>query len=199
MARNSLNLSEFALSNDQLTIVTFNYDRSLEYYIFNALQRTYPKTNPNEHRAQLNALNIFHVYGHLGNFETLDAENNIPYGFKADYRILKKRAENIKLISEDREAQNPDLNKIKIASENAKYIFFLGFSFDQENLEKMGFPITTKIMTKISGSTFGMKRAEISNAQELAYCNTPADPCRRFINFPDNTYDFFRSEVKKAF
>src|SRR5262249_21509255 len=55
--------SEF--SQNKLSIITFNYDRSLEYYLLTALRSSYNKTS-DECAQALEAIPIVHVYGQLG-------------------------------------------------------------------------------------------------------------------------------------
>ena len=55
---------EFA--NNKIAFVTFNYDRSLEHYLFESLKNSYGKTDE-EVTAVLKKIPIIHVHGQLGN------------------------------------------------------------------------------------------------------------------------------------
>ena len=51
--------------NNKLSIVTFNYDRSLEHYLLNSLMTLHGKTR-DECAQALKKIPIVHVYGQLG-------------------------------------------------------------------------------------------------------------------------------------
>ena len=73
-------LEELRLELSRHRVVTFNYDRSLEYYLENAIVRKYGCDTHTAHDI-FSALRIIHVYGSLGG---ADGMRSIPYG--APYR-----------------------------------------------------------------------------------------------------------------
>lgn len=56
---------DFPRTRDRLTIVTFNYDISLEYFLINCLINTYPGYLIEEYQEKFNKIKIIHVYGSL--------------------------------------------------------------------------------------------------------------------------------------
>lgn len=93
-------------SNQNISFVTFNYDRSLEYYLQKVLSRTFPKKEIHID----NYFDIIHVYGKLGNirkmrdgFELADNDpKSIEYGDWKNVKNFDKAIGNIKLIYETR-------------------------------------------------------------------------------------------------
>ena len=70
--------------NNKLIIVTFNYDRSLEQYLFRTILNTFGVTE-DEARILLNCIPIIHVYGDLGKLgERSTEKGSRPYHHPAD-------------------------------------------------------------------------------------------------------------------
>ena len=62
---NNLNTSFEEFGSNKLAIVTFNYDRVVEYFLFTSLKNTYGKSDE-ECRAALEKIPIIHLHGQLG-------------------------------------------------------------------------------------------------------------------------------------
>ena len=62
---NNLNTSFEDFGKNQLSIITFNYDRTVEHFIFTALKNTYNRTD-DEVRAVVEQIPIIHLHGRLG-------------------------------------------------------------------------------------------------------------------------------------
>jgi hypothetical protein len=67
-----------ALGRGLLTVVTFNYDLSLEAYMFETIKVRHELTDE-EARATVKALDVQHVYGHLGPLQSVHGAGR-PYG-----------------------------------------------------------------------------------------------------------------------
>lgn len=98
-------------------------------------------------------MEIYHVYGSLGQISNTE-NNNLTYGKDltiSDINIMKN---NIKIVEEINEINT----KIENSIENAEKIFFLGFSFDKINLDRVGFFNKVSFPTKIYATTLGLNR-----------------------------------------
>ena len=109
---------------NKINFITFNYDRSLEYFLYKSLIQTYGSIDFKKHRPlDLIPFKFIHVYGKIDNFPWED-----PPGFeyKAEYGVsdIIRVAGNLKLIHE---RDDVFLNEIKELIREAKNIFFLGF------------------------------------------------------------------------
>ena len=62
---NLLNASFEHFGNNKISIITFNYDRSLDHYLFTALHNSYGKTEE-ECVSVMENIPIIHVHGQLG-------------------------------------------------------------------------------------------------------------------------------------
>src|SRR5690606_35840225 len=84
-----------------LSIVTFNYDRSLEEYLLQSLMASYNKSRE-EACAKLLELDIVHVYGALGSAEPWSS-NYLEYGQGFELSRCLAAAASIQVIPEGRD------------------------------------------------------------------------------------------------
>jgi hypothetical protein len=124
---------------ESLKIVTFNYDRSLEYFLNEKIRAKYNMSVAEAAKA-VKKIEIHHVHGRLPHLPgEKDGENGIPYGFYGrpnDFNnaSLKSFASNLKTAFEARDATD---RYYKIVSESERVIF-LGFGFIKENMITLG-------------------------------------------------------------
>jgi hypothetical protein len=114
------------LIKDQLTVITFNYDTSLEIYL---------ESNFNKHSELFKGVDyrdyvkILHVYGEVKFRPIVRGENN----FRIFGRQVVESAESIRITHED----DHNLKEIQDALYKAKDIYSFGFSFDSLNCERI--------------------------------------------------------------
>ena len=189
---------DFPSSNDKLTVVTFNYDRSLEFYFLKAMQGMYRERSEGDCWEKLNLLNIKHVYGSVGDLPVANAEHGVEYGspFIEDYM---NRIKNLNLIPELRN-NNETISFIQGKLKEAQNIFFVGFSYDRMNLELLGFPFWTNQTNDVnfSGSVYGMEDGEIQKAQKITHISREHGTTK--LNPADaDAHNFFRKIITKIF
>jgi len=122
------------LSFKNLTVVTFNYDRSLEFFLLSAMRGAYGVTQA-EAEQKLQSLKIVHVYGDLGSVLSGDARY-IPYGDPVTSLSVRKAADFLKVIPEARDDGSTFQEARKVLI-NADAVCFLGFGFDKTNLRRL--------------------------------------------------------------
>ena len=121
-------------TDNKLTIVTFNYDRSLEQYLGHALAAANTK-NIGE---LLSSLGFIHVYGTIGGRPRIDVSFR-SYGDSEDPVEIREAAEGIRIINRN---DDPELLRqfelAKKALSNAERVVMLGFGYDATNVERLG-------------------------------------------------------------
>jgi hypothetical protein len=142
-----------AIASNNLTILTYNYDRSLEQYFRFALEHTFGcKENKIDHL--MTCLQIHHLHGVLGSLR------EIPYGAGTTYEALRLARNKIKLIFD---VPGYDLDRPLNPVRQAKRIIILGFGFHPTNLDLLSLKESTG---EIYASGFGLseeEQAAISN------------------------------------
>ena len=130
---------------NQLKVITFNYDRSFEQFLFLAVKSCNPDKNESEIASMVQTIPIIHLYGSLGRLPWQKEEvglssNVIPFGIGAESLtsdILIKSADSIKIMS-DSNGVTPAFERAKEILKNAERIYFLGFGFYKKNVERLG-------------------------------------------------------------
>jgi len=144
---------DFDASN--LRVITFNYDRSFEFYFWRAFRATF---NLNDAQADemLNRIEIVHVYGHCG--ELRSGVEVVPYGGNDGHADQAGRASNSINVVAPRTLP-PATERIREIIAESERLCFLGFGFWTENLDLLGLSKTSK---QIFASAFhldeGIKR-----------------------------------------
>jgi hypothetical protein len=131
---NRLNARFEDFDKNSISILTFNYERSLEYYLFTALKNAYGKTSE-ECASKMRSIPILHLYGKLGGLPGLE-EEGLSFGAAPNPDNLKKGAAGIQIIHEDL-SRNPVFQQAHELLQDAERICFLGFGYDFTNLERL--------------------------------------------------------------
>jgi len=145
------------LAKNQLSILTFNYDRSLEYYLFNAIRYTYGLTD-DKARQLAASLPIIHLHGQLGKLKELFGKGR---DFQPDRSIdaIKVAADGIIIIHEADDGHETFMRaREKLASSGI--ICFLGFGYHPTNLRRLGISKFQK--PTLIGTVSGMTQQEIN-------------------------------------
>jgi hypothetical protein len=156
-------LEEFR--RNQLTIVTYNYDRSLEYFLISALCARFQKS-PFECAAALDCIGPIHLHGQLGPLPELlpNAPGHVPYGCAGEgvtNANVQIAAQAIKIISEARPNDDGFL-RARDALASAKKAIFLGFGYSQTNVDRLSLSTCLDTSTPIYACTTGFTNAQVS-------------------------------------
>lgn len=125
-------LGKFETNN--LSIITFNYDRSLEHYLFTALTTRYRSS---ERAAEvMSKFSIVHVHGSLGGLLPLE-ETGRFYEPTLNPETIKLATEKIVIVGEASGETN-EFERARSFLQDAKRIVFLGFGYHPESIERLG-------------------------------------------------------------
>lgn len=131
-----LNTSFNNYGKNKISIITFNYDRSLEHYLFTVLKNFYGKTDL-EVLQTLSLIPIIHVHGQIG---YLPWQGGIPkrsYGDTINTNMIVECSKGIKIIHEPDLDKDPAFAQSYELLKNAEKIYFLGFGYHQENIDRL--------------------------------------------------------------
>jgi len=140
-----------------VTIVTFNYDRSLKQFLFQSLCNRHNKSCEVVARL-LRGLRIIHVYGSLG---PLDWEEPGGRKYFPDLQVddVRRAASGIKVIAEGRD-DSAEFEQAKTAIQQGSRVFFLGMAYHPDNMRRLGLPVERIAQRELSGSAFDLTGAE---------------------------------------
>ena len=128
---------------NKLSIITFNYDRSLEEYLFKTFKHTHTKKRREDCVEKLNQIRTLHVYGSLGrlDWQNDDPKNPVPqvdYGATLNRDTLLSAAISIKIIPTKDTKPSPEFLTAMKWIHNAQALYFLGFGYNATNMARLG-------------------------------------------------------------
>jgi hypothetical protein len=143
-----------------LSIITFNYDRSLEYYLFTAIKNRWQLKDEEITELLTKEVPIVHVYGQLGGLPELVGEGR-PYDPRVSVESVTKAAAEIHILHEAEE-NSPALRQARKLMLDAALVCFLGFGYHKINLERLQVKKLFGTQRTVIGSAFNLLTGEKS-------------------------------------
>ncbi|MEN6424514.1 MAG: hypothetical protein ABFE13_04070 [Phycisphaerales bacterium] len=153
--------------DNPISFVTFNYDRSLEYYLFNCLLHSFEGLDEEKAKLELDRVPVVHVYGKpaLPEFGEDGERQILPFGKDIGNKLsrfdLLSTTRSVHVVHEKRKSLQ--LEKAREEIRKADRIFFLGFGYADENLEVLGIPDGLRAEHDIYGTAMDWTPKEIDN------------------------------------
>jgi len=148
---------------NQLAIITFNYDRSLEEYLFHTLESNHQdETGGITVIDAIKSIPIIHVHGQIGELPWLSSQGlGRPYG---ENDLLRTAASGIKVI-DDVKIDNfaPAWKEI----EKSQRIIFLGFGYNETNIKHLMQNFHEQRGRLLRGTCFGMTGQEMDDVKGI--------------------------------
>jgi hypothetical protein len=153
-----------------IIFVTFNYERSFDFFFWQWLQAKY-KPDHTALDVYLRKPRILHVHGQLGflAFQEGNPDQKLDYGRRLTIDILRKAADGIRIPHDDELENSPGYKQAVDRIKEANTIVFLGFGFDEHNFQRLQVPFiddSDKLM--IYGTTYGISRTERERVLAIA-------------------------------
>ena len=131
---NKLDLTSDSYPNNELTLISFNYDRSFEHYLWRRINAVF--NEPEKIKSAWNQRpEIIHVHGVLGSYDPLNGHDR-PYTPDSTVESLEIAANSIRIIPEVND-KDEVFDAAEEALRHAKRIYFLGFGFDERNIDRL--------------------------------------------------------------
>lgn len=124
----------------QTLFINFNYDRSFVYNILKKAKNYCEHHGISDYKIDEH-FHIYHPYGSLGGL------SSVPFGDTNVLHLnnLPNLIDNIRVINEGERDQDSGLVKYHSSIKKAKRIVFLGFHFDRQNMQRLGFPLPSPL------------------------------------------------------
>jgi SIR2-like domain len=117
---------------ENVTIISFNYDRCIKHFLQNAL-KTYYRLDDEYATDLLKTLRIYHPYGSTGELPW-EEQNGVRFGSDQLHGRLLQIAYKIKTFTEQIEDETL-VAQMRSSTQTAGHIIFLGFGFHRQNIE----------------------------------------------------------------
>lgn len=180
---NKLNTDKNNYARNNLSIITFNYDRSLDICLFNAIKQTYNLDDSDTYRIYV-SIPIIHVHGKLGPLP-FEPGGGREYGPVNNPRQIAKSSESIKIVHESFD-QKIEFAKARKCIHHAEKIVFLGFGYHPVNMDRLDIPFGK--IKSIVGTSYGFTDLEITEIRKQY-------PELKLPNSQYNVLDFLRNEI----
>lgn len=157
--------------NNQIIFITFNYDRSLEHFLYESLKNSFSEAGDDEIAAEFKKIPIYHIFGKIkalpweDKFEGIDyvtRDKESPYD-RFSFETLQKWSSNIRIVHEEIPS---NLSHIIGNITNGKRVFFLGFGYAPENLEILKASGNQTMGQEIYGTALNFSDMEILRTEK---------------------------------
>ena len=169
-----LNASFDSFGSNQVSIITFNYDRSLEQYLITALQNSYGKSE-SECAAILQQIRIIHIHGQLG-FLPWQSERSRLYKESQLSEHIQNSAAGIKIIHDDIDLEkDPEFRRAHEILNDAQIVYIIGFGYNETNVKRLSIPKTINVVGSAykSPNLRQSRRLEIMNRSKRIEMHEP--------------------------
>lgn len=160
-----------------VTFFTFNYDRSVDYFFKTKIESYYDFKYYGSHPKHIySQFKPFHIYGVISN---LYKDDCLHFGnYQNELSVLEKHKDDINLIRTGYDT----LNTIDIQEtiSEANRIYFLGFGYDERNLQLLGFPKILNDRHEIFGTAYEKTQGEIDRIKKSIAGNKSIKTIKRF-------------------
>jgi hypothetical protein len=146
---------------DNVSVITFNYDRCIEHYLYHAIQNYY---GIEDHRAAelMSKLTISHPYGVVGHLPWQYRNPSVSFGGVSHNCNLSDIADQIKTFTEREEEDGATLGTTRRQVIGAKTVVFLGFAFHELNMVLLS-PKTETDTRRVFATAMGISNDDIES------------------------------------
>ena len=161
---NTLAPTPEGFGENKLAVLTFNYDRSLEHYLFTALKNRFALSDRDTTKAMA-SIPIFHLHGSLAPLPWQSSPGVRPYNDRTDLESIRLARDSIRIIHEDAGDDQVFQRAHQLIAQAARLIF-LGFGYHRDNVRRLMLP-TTPAKARLYGSCFGFTKLETEDIKKL--------------------------------
>jgi len=161
--------------DNNVAFITFNYDRSLEYILYETLVNKFNGIDPEEIKNELGQIPIIHVFGQIAGLDWQDLPSKIEYRRDVGLINVEDLIENLQIVYEEG-PERAELTEARRLIADAEHIFFLGFGYADENLRVLKVPGGISVNTKVCGTVWGLRDKEIETIRMRFEEGTVDDP-----------------------
>ncbi|MGA3287730.1 MAG: hypothetical protein ABSD46_09910 [Bacteroidota bacterium] len=157
------------LEDRQISFITFNYDRSLEHYLFTQLKE-YLNLSFDNCKMVMNKIPIIHVYGHIGNLGWQDNKIYRKYEPTDDVQNILYGMMHLSVIHERNDADENFIEAQRLIQQSEK-VRFLGYGFHDTNTERLQVAANAK-GKDIRATSYGLSKLQRQNI--IKYFGNPS-------------------------
>ncbi|MCB1057990.1 MAG: hypothetical protein KDD11_21020 [Acidobacteria bacterium] len=151
------------LSN--LSVISFNYDRCFEHFLYWAL-RNYYRLGSDEVAEMLATLNLYHPYGRVGSLPWQRQETPVGFGALSQSQSLLSISGKIRTFTEGTDPEASDIESIRRAVRECDQLIFLGFAFHPMNMKLLSSTEDGSAPKTAYGTALGLSESDSQMIKE---------------------------------
>ena len=158
---------QLATRLQKIKVVTFNYDRTLEHFMFHAIRMFYSLSKEKTTEI-LESLTIYHPYGRVGRLPWQIRNDGVKYGAELNIDELKHVSSQLLTFTEGTSLAYSDVLEIRSTILNANRLLFLGFAYHKLNLDLLyddKAPLPGNVAKKVWGTSFNFSKSDSEEAR----------------------------------
>jgi hypothetical protein len=182
--------SKIGQTLEQLTIINFNYDRSLEHFLPYALVMAYGIELKEAQQVIAEKLDIVHPHGSIGRLPWQKGEApQAEWGVEQPWNIHAIAAQ-LKSLNE-RSTDRNALRDIRLSVASAKRLVFLGFGFQPQNVDLL-FENTLSHNPEVLISTYGMSSGNAATVAQMIRRLAGLESADQLMVSPNKAWEVLR-------
>jgi hypothetical protein len=153
--------------------VTFNYDRSLEHFLFTSVKNFYGKSDVEATEALRN-LRVIHVHGDLGGLPWQPSDRwRRPYDNRTTNELIDETAKHITILHEAQDSSK-QFDEARALIRNADRVYVLGFGYHPTNIKRLRLGMEEMKQSPV-GTWVGLTNEEKTSIMRSASMAFPAN------------------------
>lgn len=183
----------------RVRVITFNYDRTLEHFLFHSIQNYYG-TSSEKAVEIISNLKIIHPYGKVGNLPWQKLGMDVPFGGEVRPSVLLNASNLIRTFTEGTSRSESDIDLIHSSIFNCEILTFLGFAYHELNLKLLFGEHQNSLAcnaNKVFGTAKGMSESNVNSVryelQELCGISDKLIVLRRDLSASELLSEYSRS------
>ena len=182
--------SKIGQTLEQLTIINFNYDRSVEHFLPYALVMAYGIELKEAQQVIAEKLDIVHPHGSIGRLPWQKGEApQAEWGVEQPWNIHAIAAQ-LKSLNE-RSTDRNALRDIRLSVASAKRLVFLGFGFQPQNVDLL-FENTLSHNPEVLISTYGMSSGNTATVAQMIRRLAGLESADQLMGSPNKAWEVLR-------
>lgn len=182
--------SKIGQTLEQLTIINFNYDRSVEHFMPYALVMAYGIELKEAQQVIAEKLDIVHPHGSIGRLPWQKGEApQAEWGVEQPWNIHAIAAQ-LKSLNE-RSTDRNALRDIRLSVASAKRLVFLGFGFQPQNVDLL-FENTLSHNPEVLISTYGMSSGNAATVAQMIRRLAGLESADQLMISPNKAWEVLR-------
>ena len=140
---------------NRLSVVTYNYDRSIEHFLFGMMKSMFP-SEEQVCKEKISSIRFIHLHGSLGPLPWQSEHHAMDYGQDLVGAADRARIEQSMIVIHEGKDDSPEYNEAFELMTAAERIYCLGFGYGETNMTRLALNRLEWRNNRICGTSKGL-------------------------------------------